>query len=154
MCAITDDFGHPPCANFQSGTVARQIWSLSKEHSLLPAQHKGACPGKSIDTPLNFPVQQIHASWQNKDCVTMLLLLDMTGDFVRFEPAWLLHNMGKRKYPELIVEWVSSFISNRTTDYAYQAITLMLFPHTRVSPKAEYYYLSSSSSARPTLLTP
>jgi hypothetical protein len=41
--------------------IARQILSLSEEHSLLPAQHIEACPGRSIDTALDFLVQQIHS---------------------------------------------------------------------------------------------
>ncbi len=88
---------------------------MSEEHSLLPAQHMGARPGRSIDTALDFLVQQIHATWQNKDDVATLLSLDMTGAFDRVVPARLLHNMRERKIPEWIVKWVGSFISNRTT---------------------------------------
>jgi hypothetical protein len=63
--------------------IARQILSLSEEHSFPPAQHKGACPGRSIDTALDFLVQQIHATWQKNDGAAMLLSLDMTSEFRR-----------------------------------------------------------------------
>jgi hypothetical protein len=43
--------------------IACRISSLSEEHSLLPAQHMGARPGRSIDTALDFLLQQVHASW-------------------------------------------------------------------------------------------
>jgi hypothetical protein len=75
----------------------------------------GACPGRSIDATLDYLVQLIHATWQNKDGVAMLLLLDMTGAFDRVVPARLLHNMRERKILEWRVKWVGSFISNRTT---------------------------------------
>jgi hypothetical protein len=43
--------------------IARQISTMSEEHSLLPAQHMGFCPSRSIDTALDYLVQQIHATW-------------------------------------------------------------------------------------------
>jgi hypothetical protein len=95
--------------------IAQQISSLSEEHGLLPAQHMGARPGRSIDTAFDFLVQQIHETWQNKDGGAMLLLIDMTGALDRVVPARLLHIMRERKIPEWIVKWVGSFISNRTT---------------------------------------
>jgi hypothetical protein len=36
--------------------IARQILTMSKEHSLLPAQYMGDLPGRSIDTALNLLV--------------------------------------------------------------------------------------------------
>ncbi len=80
--------------------IARQFLSLFEEHSLLPAQQMGACPGRSVETALDFLVQQIHASWQSNDGVATLLLLDMTRTFDRVVPAQLLHNMREREIPE------------------------------------------------------
>jgi hypothetical protein len=62
----------------------------------------GARLGRSIDTALDFFVQQIYATWQNKDGVATLLSLDMTGAFNRVAPVWLLHNQRERK----IVQWI------------------------------------------------
>ncbi len=75
----------------------------------------GARPGRSIDTALDFLVQQIHATWQNKDGVATLLSLDMTGAFDRVVPAQLLQNMRERKILDWIVKWVGSLISSNTT---------------------------------------
>ncbi len=93
--------------------IALWILFLSEKHNLLPTQHIGACPSRSIDTALDLFVQQIHAIWQNKDSIATLLSLDMTGALDRVEPARLLHNMRERKIPKYIVKWVDSFISNR-----------------------------------------
>jgi hypothetical protein len=113
--------------------IARRISTPSEEHSLLPAQHMGARPGRSIDTTLDLLVQQIYATWQNKDGVATLLSLDMTGAFDRVVPARLLHNMRERKILEWIVKWVGSFISNRTTTLCLPCYTTDTFPtHTGI----------------------
>jgi hypothetical protein len=80
--------------------IARQTSALSEEHDLLPAQHMGARPSRSIDTVLDLLAQQIHATWQNTDRVATLLSLDMTGAFDRVVPVQLLHTMRERKIPE------------------------------------------------------
>jgi hypothetical protein len=93
----------------------------------------GARPGRSIDTALDFLVQQIHATWQNKDGVATLLLLNMTGAFDRVVPARLLHNMRGRKIPQWIVKWAGSFISNRTTTQCLPGYnTDAFFTHTGI----------------------
>ncbi len=106
---------------------------MSEEHSLLPAQHMGARPGRSIDIILDFLVQQIHATWRNKDGVAMLLSLNMTGAFDRVVPAQLLHNMRERKIPDWIVKWVGSFISNRMMTLCLPGYNTDAFPtHTGI----------------------
>jgi hypothetical protein len=67
--------------------LAQNILSLLEEYGCPPAQHEWVCPGKSMDTALDFLVQQIQATWQNKHKVATLLLLDMTGAFDRVVPA-------------------------------------------------------------------
>jgi hypothetical protein len=130
--------------------IARQISSLSEEHSLLPAQHMGACPGRSIDSALDFLVQQICATWQNKNGVAMLLLLDMTGAYDRVVPVRLLHNMRERKILKWIVKWEGSFISNRTTTLCLPGYNTNAFPtHTCIpqgSPLSPILFLFSNAN--------
>jgi hypothetical protein len=114
--------------------IARQISALSEEHNLPSAQHIGARPSRSIDTAPDLCVQQIHATWQNKDVVATLLSLDMTGAFDRVVLARLLHNMRERKIPERNVKWVSSFISHRTMTLCLPSYSTDAFPtHTGTS---------------------
>jgi hypothetical protein len=108
--------------------IAQQILTLSEEHSLLPAQHMGAHPSRSIDTALDVLVQQIYATRQNKDSVATLLSLDRTGAFHRVVLARLLHNMRERKISEWIMKWVGSFISNRTTTLCLLGYNTYAFP--------------------------
>jgi hypothetical protein len=92
-----------------------------------------ARPCRSIDTALNFLVQQIYATWQNKDGVATLLSLNMTGAFDGVVPARLLHNLRERRIPEWIVKWVGSFISNRTTTLCLPGYNTDAFPtHTGI----------------------
>jgi hypothetical protein len=106
---------------------------LSEEHSLLPAQHIGASPARSIDTALDYLVQQICATRQNKDGVATLLSLNMMGAFDRVVPAWLLHIMRERQIPEWIVKLVRSVISKRTTTLCLPGYNTDAFPtHTGI----------------------
>jgi hypothetical protein len=88
----------------------------------------GARPGRLIGTALNFLVQQIHATWQNKDGVATLLPLDMTGIFDEVVPARRLRNMREWKIPGCIVKWVGRFISNRTTTFCLPGYNTNAFP--------------------------
>jgi hypothetical protein len=93
----------------------------------------GARPSRSIDTPLNFLVQQIHATWQNREGVATMLLLDRTGAYSRMVPAMFLHNMRERKISKCIMKWVGSFISNRTTTLCLLGSNTDAFPtHTGI----------------------
>jgi hypothetical protein len=108
--------------------IAQQILSLSVKHMLLTAWHMGAHTGRSKDTTLDFLVQHIHATRQNKDDIAMLLLLSTTGAFDIVVPAQLLHNMREKNIPELIVKWVGNFISNRTTTQCLPGDNTKTFP--------------------------
>ncbi len=108
--------------------IARRILTLSEEHSLLPTQHMGACPSRSVHTALYYLIQQIHVTWQNKVGVNTLLSLDMTVDFDRVVSALLLHNMRERKTHEWIVKWVGSFISNRIITICLPGYNTNAFP--------------------------
>ncbi len=99
--------------------VASRITALSEEHGLLPPQHMGARPGRSTDTALDMLVKQIHAAWQADDGVASSLSLDMTGTFNRVVPVRLLHNLRKRCIPQWLVDFISSFLSDRTTSLCF-----------------------------------
>ncbi len=99
--------------------VASKITALSEEYGLLPPQHMGARPGRSTDTALDMLVKQIHAAWQADNGVASLLSLDMTGAFDRVVPVRLLHNLRKRCIPQWLVNFISSFLSDRSTTLCF-----------------------------------
>jgi hypothetical protein len=117
-----------PLGNVIESNIAWQILSLSDKYSLLLAQPRKAHHSRSIDTVLNFLVEQIHETMYNRDVVAMLLLLNMTGALDKVVPAWLLHNKSERKVLEEIVKWVSKFISNRTITLCLPGYRIDTFP--------------------------
>jgi hypothetical protein len=93
----------------------------------------GARPSRLIDSALDFIVQQIHVTWQNKYRVVTLLSLNMTGAFDWVVPAQLLYNMRERKIIEWILKGVGSFIRNRTMTLSLPGYNTDTFPtHTGI----------------------
>jgi hypothetical protein len=88
----------------------------------------GARPGRSTETALDLLLQQVYVAWQTGKGVASLLSLDMTGAFDRVVPARLLHNLRKRKIPEWIVSFISSFISDRSTSLILFGYSSTQFP--------------------------
>ncbi len=130
--------------------IAQQISFMSEEHGLLLAQQMGAHSSRSVDTSLDFLVQQIHATQQNNDGVTTMLSLNMMEAFDRVVPARLPYNIRKRRIHELIVIWVGSFNSNRTTTLCLPGYNTDAFPtHTGIhqgSPLLSILFLFSNAN--------
>jgi hypothetical protein len=82
----------------------------------------------------------------------MLLSLNMMGAADRVVPARLLHNITEKIIPELMVNWVCSFISNRTTTLCLLGHNINAFPWIQASPKAPHSHPSTSSSTAPSRL--
>jgi hypothetical protein len=61
-----------------------------------------ACSSRSIDTALDFLMQQLHTTRQTKEGVATLFVLNMTCVFDRVVLAWLPHNIMVRE----ILEWI------------------------------------------------
>jgi hypothetical protein len=72
-------------------------------------------------------VKQIHAAWQADDGVASLLSLDMTGAFDRVVPVQLLHNLRKRCIPQWLVQFISSFLSDRSTSLCFPGFSSSFF---------------------------
>ncbi len=86
-----------------------------------------ARPGRSTDTAQEMLVQQIHAAWQKNCGVVSLLSLDMSGAYGRVVPSRLLHNMRKRCLPHWIVNFISSFLTDRSTSLTLHGFSSPLF---------------------------
>ncbi len=123
--------------------VASRITALSEEHGLLPPQQMGARPGRSTDTALDMLLQQIHAAWQKDNGVVSLLSLDMSGAYDRVVPSRLLHNLRKRCLPQWIVNFISSFLTDRSTS--------LCLPGFSSSPFSTYSGIPQGSPLSPIL---
>jgi len=96
--------------------VAQRMRDLAEVHKLLPDTQYGARPGRSTEAALYNITEQIHTIW-NKDSslVASVLSLDVSKAFDRVSHHRLLHNLRKRRCPEILVRWIQSFLSDRRT---------------------------------------
>jgi hypothetical protein len=107
--------------------VASKITALLEEHGLVPPQQMGARPGRSTHTALDILVKQIHAAWQVDDGVASLLSLDITGAFDRVVSVQLLHYIRKRCIRQWLVNFISSYLSDRSTSLCFLGFSSSLF---------------------------
>ncbi len=96
--------------------AARRLRYLAEKHSLLPKAQHGARRQRDAVTALELLTEQVHTVWgQGKDKVASLLSLDISGAFDRVSHERLLHNLQKKGIPLSLVNWVRSFLADRTT---------------------------------------
>jgi hypothetical protein len=87
----------------------------------------GAHPGRSTDTALDILIKQIQAAWQADIRVASLLSLDMTGALDRVVPVQLMHNLSIRCISQWLVDFISSFLFDRTTSMCFPGYSLSSF---------------------------
>lgn len=96
--------------------VATRLSKLVEEHHLLPATQMGARPGRSTVTALELLTEQIRTVWvQDKKLVATLLSLDISGAFDNVSHERLLHNVRNAGIPDWTVQYIKSFLTDRTT---------------------------------------
>ena len=88
---------------------------LTETHQLLPAQHYGGRPGRSTDDAITILSESIHKAWKEKSVYTAIFL-DVAGAFNNVHHKRLAHNLEMRCMPQLIVQWISSFLKGRSTE--------------------------------------
>lgn len=97
--------------------IAAKITNAAEEHDLLPPTQMGARKDRSTGTALQLLTEQVTTIWkQDPKRVVSVLGLDISGAFDHVNHARLLHNLRKRRIPIFIVDWISSFLTDRTTD--------------------------------------
>ena len=97
--------------------LASRLSQLAETNNLLPDSQMGARPGRSAETAIQMITEQVHAIWgrPGPQQVATLLSLDISGAFDHVSHERLLHNLRKRRIPEIIVRWTASFLSERQT---------------------------------------
>ena len=100
--------------------VAEIISYLTETYHLLPAQHYGGRPGRSTEDAMMALSESIHHTWKKK-LVYTAIFLDVAGAFNNVHHKRLEHNLLKRRMPQLIVQWISSFLKGRSTQLQFNA---------------------------------
>jgi hypothetical protein len=96
--------------------MSKKIFWLAKTRRLLLESHMSVRSERSIETVLELLTKQIHIVWdQSTNRIITLLSLNVIETFDTVSHSRLIHNLPKRKISQWIINWVSSFMQNRST---------------------------------------
>ena len=109
--------------------VAKRLSDFAENHQLLPLEQMGARRDRSTITALETIVDTVYIVW---DCgrgnVTSLLSLDVAGAFNNVSHRRLIYNLRNKRVPGVIIRWVESFLTNRSTSITLGGRTSAIEP--------------------------
>ena len=94
--------------------LTTRISFAAEEFELLPRRHMRGRKAKGTELALQMLMKTIHATWLRKKIATMLLLNIMRA-FDNLFHTRLIHNLRKRRIDNNMINWILSFLSNRST---------------------------------------
>lgn len=94
--------------------LAKRISAITELYELLPKTHFGDRRSTLTVHAVYYLVERAYKGW-HQGIDTFVLMLDVTGAFDNVSHPRLLHNLRKRRIDLKIVNWISCFISNRST---------------------------------------
>ena len=109
-------------AKVLTALVAKNISQLVEQHQLLPKNHFGGRPGRTTADAIHYLVHKIKIAWAN-DWVTSVLFLDVEGAFPNAVTNRLIHNLRKRRIPEVYTRFVRALLTNRRTRLKFDDFT-------------------------------
>ncbi len=96
--------------------MSERIAWLTKTYRLLSNFHMRCRKNRSIESTLKLLTKQIHIVWdKSTNRIVILLSLDVIEAFDTISHERLIHDLRKRRISKWIIDWVSSFLQNRTT---------------------------------------
>ena len=94
--------------------IADIISYLTEANDLLPPHHYGGRPGRSAEDAMMVLTENIYKAWK-KGKIYSAVFLDVAGAFNNVHHKRLIHNLHKRRMPNKVVDWIRSFLHNRST---------------------------------------
>jgi len=94
--------------------LATRISFAAEEFELLPRRHMGGRKARGTELALQVLMETIHAAWLRGEVATVLLL-DIMGAFDNLSHTRLIHNLRKGRIGGNMINWILSFLSNRST---------------------------------------
>ncbi|RMZ90276.1 hypothetical protein DV736_g2490, partial [Chaetothyriales sp. CBS 134916] len=94
--------------------IGTRLMYLAEKFNLLPVNHIGGRKMASTEHAIHSLLTRIYQAWDRKQ-VASLLLLDVSGAFDNVSHPRLLHNLRKRRIDPTTVNWIASFLRDRTT---------------------------------------
>ena len=92
--------------------VAERISCLAETHHLLPQNHFGARKCRSTTQALTLLQERIYDAWREQK-VLSLVSFDVKGAYNGVHHEVLLQRLRARRLPEMLVNWVASFCTDR-----------------------------------------
>ncbi len=94
----------------------QKIFLINEDHRLLLKSHMSIRSNRLIEIALKLLTKQIHIVWnQNTNQVITLLNVNVIEAFDTISHFRLVHYLKKRKISLWIINWVSSFMQNKST---------------------------------------
>jgi hypothetical protein len=96
--------------------MSKRIAWLTKTYRLLFDFHMKCRKNRSIESTLKLLTKQIYIVWnKSTNRIVILLSLDVIEAFDTISHERLIHDLRKRRISKWIIDWVISFLQNRTT---------------------------------------
>ena len=113
-------------AKLLSSIVAEGLSYLTENHQLILLTHFRGRPGHSTTDSLHLLIDTIKAAWRRRQVVSVLVL-DVEGAFPNMVTPLLLHNLRKRRVPEVYVSYVDSMLTGHWTQLKFDDYTSSWF---------------------------
>lgn len=101
-------------AKVLTAIIAEDISYLVEKESLLPENHYGGRPGRMTTDAVHALTNKIKAAW-GRGKVVSVLYLDVEGAFPNAVTDRLIHNLRKRRIPQVYVRFVEQLLKGRRT---------------------------------------
>lgn len=102
--------------------LATRLAALAEQFQLLPGTHFGGRPGRTTTDAILYLTQRVKDTWRGNG-VLSVLFMDISAAFPSVSHARLIHNLKKRNVPAPLVQWIASFLSDRTTTLSFDDFT-------------------------------
>src|SRR5271169_797062 len=102
--------------------MAEILSYLAETYNLLPVEHFGGRPGRTAEDAMIVLSERIHQAWKRKE-IFSAVFMDVAGAFNNVHHQRLMHNMREKRIPNHIVEWMESFLKDRTTELRFNGTT-------------------------------
>ena len=102
--------------------IAERISYLVEQYHLLPANHFGARKRRSTEQAISILQEHVYKAWRAKK-VLSLISFDVKGAYNGVCKERLLQRLLARGIPEILVNWIGAFCSQRTATITVNGYT-------------------------------
>jgi len=101
-------------AKVLTAIIADEISRTVERELLLPENHFGGCTGRMTTDTVHILEDIVKSAWR-KGQVASILFLDVESAFPNAVTDRLIHNLRRRRLPEIHIKFISNLLENRRT---------------------------------------